>query len=137
MSRVAWFNCSAGTAGDMTMAALIDAGADQVRVGEMLAALPVHDYALTFERTQRCGVGCTRALVAVHEHDHEHHRARTRGAGRILRRVRDQGPVRPRRPDRHGRWWGRPDRCDGCDRACGWDGCDRRFVSEDNRVVSV
>lgn len=75
MSRVAWFNCSAGTAGDMTMAALIDAGADQVRVGEMLAALPVHDYALTFERTQRCGVGCTRALVAVHEHDHEHHRA--------------------------------------------------------------
>jgi uncharacterized protein (TIGR00299 family) protein len=73
MSRVAWFNCSAGTAGDMTMAALIDAGADQVRVGEMLAALPVHDYALTFERTQRCGVGCTRALVAVH--DHEHHRA--------------------------------------------------------------
>ena len=75
MSRVAWFNCSAGTAGDMTMAALIDAGADQVRVGEMLAALPVHDYALTFERTQRCGVGCTRALVAVHEHDHDHHRA--------------------------------------------------------------
>jgi uncharacterized protein (TIGR00299 family) protein len=75
MSRVAWFNCSAGTAGDMTMAALIDAGADQVRVGEMLAALPVHDYALTFERTQRCGVGCIRALVAVHEHDHEHHRA--------------------------------------------------------------
>ncbi|MFM8848721.1 MAG: nickel pincer cofactor biosynthesis protein LarC [Actinomycetota bacterium] len=77
MSRVAWFNCAAGTAGDMTMAALVDAGADQVRVGEILAALDVHDYALTFERTQRCGVGAVRALVAVHEHDddHGHHRS--------------------------------------------------------------
>lgn len=77
MTRVAWFNCSAGTAGDMTLAALVDAGADQLRVGEILAALPIDDYALTFERTQRCGVASTRAIVAVHHHDehpHDHHR---------------------------------------------------------------
>lgn len=78
MTRVAWFNCAAGTAGDMTMAALVDAGADQLMIGSILAALPVDDYALTFERTQRCGVASTRAIVAVHHHDdhhHEHHRA--------------------------------------------------------------
>jgi hypothetical protein len=81
MTRVAWFNCSAGTAGDMTLAALVDAGADQLVIGSVLSALPLHDYALTFERTQRCGVASTRAIVAVHHHDehrpehqHEHHR---------------------------------------------------------------
>jgi uncharacterized protein (TIGR00299 family) protein len=81
MTRVAWFNCSAGTAGDMTLAALVDAGADQLMIGSILSALPVDDYALTFERTQRCGVASTRAIVAVHHHDehthdhhHEHHR---------------------------------------------------------------
>lgn len=77
MTRIAWFNCSAGTAGDMTLAALVDAGADQLFIGSVLSALPVHDYALTFESTQRCGVSATRAIVAVHDHDdhpHEHHR---------------------------------------------------------------
>jgi uncharacterized protein (TIGR00299 family) protein len=73
MTRVAWFNCSAGTAGDMTLAALVDAGADQLIIGSILSALPIDDYALTFERTQRCGVASTRAIVAVHHHDEHHH----------------------------------------------------------------
>lgn len=73
MTRVAWFNCSAGTAGDMTLAALIDAGADQSRVSEIVAALPIDDYALTFERTQRCGVASTRTIVTVHHHDEDDH----------------------------------------------------------------
>jgi len=73
MTRVAWFNCSAGVAGDMLLAALVDAGADPIRIGEMLGGLGVDHYALTFERTQRAGVRATRALVAVD--DHAHHRA--------------------------------------------------------------
>lgn len=70
----AWFHCFAGTAGDMTMAALVDAGADPLQVVQIVGALPVDHYALTFDRVQRCGVGATQALVAVlHEHDgHEH-----------------------------------------------------------------
>ena len=72
MNRTAWFNCSVGTAGDMTLGALVDAGADPVRVGEILAGLELDHYALTFETTQRAGVRCTRALVAVHDHgDHD------------------------------------------------------------------
>jgi hypothetical protein len=74
--RVAWFNCHAGVAGDMTMAALVDAGADPDVVGATIGGLGVDGYALMFERVQRCGVGATWANVVVHEHhdhDHDHH----------------------------------------------------------------
>ena len=76
MSTGAWFHCGAGTAGDMTLASLVDAGADSLQVIEILGGLALDDYALMFERTQRAGVGATRAIVAVHdhdEHDHDHH----------------------------------------------------------------
>ena len=77
MSTAAWFHCGAGTAGDMTLASLIDAGADSLQVIEILGGLALDDYALMFERTQRAGVGATRAIVGVHHHDdHDsHHRA--------------------------------------------------------------
>jgi len=76
VTRHAWFNCSAGVAGDMLLASLVDAGADAVAVGSILAGLGLDDYALTFELTQRAGVKSTRAVVALHEHDdHHHHRA--------------------------------------------------------------
>ena len=74
-SRTAWFNCQAGVAGDMTLAALVDAGADADAVAQILAGLGVDGYALTFERVQRCGVGATWANVVVtsEPHDHDHH----------------------------------------------------------------
>ena len=70
--RVAWFNCQAGVAGDMTMAALVDAGADPDVVASTIGGLGVDGYALAFERVQRCGVGATWANVVVHHHDHDH-----------------------------------------------------------------
>ena len=76
MSTAAWFHCGAGTAGDMTLASLVDAGADSLQVIEILGGLALDDYALMFERTQRAGVAATRAIVGVHHHDdHDHHRA--------------------------------------------------------------
>jgi len=77
MSTAAWFHCGAGTAGDMTLASLVDAGADSLQVIEILGGLALDDYALMFEHTQRAGVGATRAIVAVHHHDdHDsHHRS--------------------------------------------------------------
>jgi uncharacterized protein (TIGR00299 family) protein len=71
-TRLAWFNCQAGVAGDMTMAALVDAGADPHTVGHTIAGLGIDGYALTFERVQRCGVGATWANVVVHQHDENH-----------------------------------------------------------------
>ena len=75
--RVAWFNCQAGVAGDMTMAALVDAGADPDVVASTIGGLGVDGYALLFEHVQRCGVRATWANVVVHQHDedpHGHHR---------------------------------------------------------------
>jgi hypothetical protein len=66
--RIVWFNCQAGVAGDMTMAALVDAGADPDVVAQIIGGLGVDGYALLFERVQRCGVGATWANVVVH-HD--------------------------------------------------------------------
>jgi uncharacterized protein (TIGR00299 family) protein len=80
--RTVWFNCCAGVAGDMVLAALVDAGADVDAIAGSLAGLHVDGYALAFERVQRCGVGATWANVAVHDgtgHDdapHTHRRAR-------------------------------------------------------------
>jgi uncharacterized protein (TIGR00299 family) protein len=70
--RVAWFHCHAGTAGDMTLAALIDAGADPDAVATILAGLHLEGWVLSFERVQRAGIAATRALVGVHHHRHEH-----------------------------------------------------------------
>ena len=70
--RTAWFHCFAGTAGDMTMAALVHAGADQLAVAEIVARLPLDDYALSFEPVLRCGIAATQAHVVVHDGDHGH-----------------------------------------------------------------
>ena len=87
-SRTAWLQCGAGVAGDMLLGALVDAGADPTEVALALNGLGVDGWALSFERTQRGGIGATRALVAVHgehegpstpvdahrhDHDHDHH----------------------------------------------------------------
>ena len=70
--RTAWFHCFAGTAGDMTLGALVDAGADPAQVADIVAALEIDNYALTFEPVLRCGVAATHAVVVVHAHEHEH-----------------------------------------------------------------
>src|SRR4051794_7628339 len=80
VTRTAWFHCFAGTAGDMTMAALVDAGADQLVIADLVGRLDVQNYALTFEKVSRCGIAATQALVVVHEghddsdqaHEHDH-----------------------------------------------------------------
>lgn len=72
--RTAWFHCFAGTAGDMTMAALVHAGADPFAVGEIVAGLPLDEYALTFEPAMRCGIAATKAVVATFDdHGQAHH----------------------------------------------------------------
>lgn len=72
MTRTAWFHCFAGTAGDMTMAALVDAGADPMMIGDLVGRLDLHGYALTFEDVMRCGVAATQAHVVIHADDHNH-----------------------------------------------------------------
>jgi uncharacterized protein (TIGR00299 family) protein len=70
--RTAWFHCFAGTAGDMTMASLIHAGASLTDVAAIVSGLPLDGYVLSAEPVLRCGVASTHVLVAVHdEHAHD------------------------------------------------------------------
>ncbi len=89
VTRTAWFHCFAGTAGDMTMAALVDAGADPLVVADIVGRLDLDGYALTFEAVMRCGVAATQAHVVEFDHahsdDHEHHEHPHRG----YREIRD------------------------------------------------
>ena len=90
----AWFHCFAGTAGDMTLGSLVDAGADPIAVAEIIGRLGIDDYALMFEPVLRCGVAATHALVVVndhsHEHEHEHEHEHTHNeAHRPYRAIRE------------------------------------------------
>ena len=102
---VAWFNCHAGVAGDMTMAALIDAGANADDVAQTIAGLGVDGHAIFFERVQRCGIGATWANVVTHrgddhdhdgDHDHEHHHRPARVIFDLLERADLPDRVRDR-----------------------------------------
>jgi hypothetical protein len=57
------FDASMGAAGDMILAALVDAGADEEFVRTCIAAI-AGEAVLTFEDTDRCGMRAKRALVS-------------------------------------------------------------------------
>ncbi len=71
-TTTAWFHCFAGTAGDMTMASLVHAGADPLQVMAIVGQLPIDGYALSFEPVLRCGLAALHAVVAVHDEHDEH-----------------------------------------------------------------
>ncbi len=92
--RVAYFNCSAGVAGDMLLGALVDAGADSSVVEDTVSGLGVAGWTLTFERTQRGGIAATHAVVKAEGGEHPHRPvSEIRGlldAADLTARVRDR-----------------------------------------------
>lgn len=89
MSTVAWFHCFSGVAGDMTLGALLDAGADLDEVRAAIDALGIGGWSIEARRVQRCGIGATHAVVQVPE-DHHHHRP-----FREIRDLLDRAPLDP------------------------------------------
>ncbi|MDY7106496.1 MAG: nickel pincer cofactor biosynthesis protein LarC [Actinomycetota bacterium] len=71
MTRTAWFNCSAGAAGDMILAALVDAGADLAAVEETCRSLGVAGWSLRTDRVARGAVTGTHVVVDA-EPSHTH-----------------------------------------------------------------
>ncbi len=67
VTRLAWFHCFSGIAGDMALGALVDAGADGDAVVELVERLPVGGWKLEFEPVLRCGIAATRARVHAEE----------------------------------------------------------------------
>jgi hypothetical protein len=66
-SRVAVFDCFSGIAGDMTLAALVDAGANLDAIVAGLARLGLPAFQLSTERVQRSGMRATYLQVEIAE----------------------------------------------------------------------
>jgi uncharacterized protein (TIGR00299 family) protein len=77
--KVVWFNCAAGIAGDMALAALVDAGADAEAIAGTIEGLGIEGWALTFERVRRGSMSALQASVAI---DGAHGGVRADGGGR-------------------------------------------------------
>jgi pyridinium-3,5-bisthiocarboxylic acid mononucleotide nickel chelatase len=72
--RIAYFDCFAGISGDMTLGALVAAGADFETLRESLASLPVHGYELQSATVKKMGIAATDITVALSHHHHHHRR---------------------------------------------------------------
>jgi hypothetical protein len=71
--RTLYFDCFAGVSGDMTLGALVAAGADARALKERLALLDVPGYEVEFETVDRSGISATRAVVRL-TREEKHHR---------------------------------------------------------------
>ncbi len=69
--RIAYFDCFAGISGDMTLGALVDAGADFDALKCGLEKLHIHEFELTREQVTKRGIAS--CDVTVHTHHHHHH----------------------------------------------------------------
>ena len=72
-TNVAWFHPFSGIAGDMTLGALVDAGADLNFVLTTLKELNVDGWSLSAELVERQGIRATRAIVDAPEQHHHRH----------------------------------------------------------------
>lgn len=71
---IAYFDCYSGISGDMTLGALVDAGADPEALRAQVAGLGLAGYDLRFEKVERQGITGTKAVVALDEGVAQPHR---------------------------------------------------------------
>lgn len=75
MGKTLYLDCTNGISGDMTVAALLDLGANEARLRDALASLPVTGYEVRVSRVKKAGIDCCDfdvVLDAEHEnHDHD------------------------------------------------------------------
>jgi hypothetical protein len=72
--RALYFDCFSGISGDMTVGALIDAGADFEAICRALASLHVHGFTLSAEKVTKHGIAATQFRVLLDEAEHHPHR---------------------------------------------------------------
>jgi uncharacterized protein (TIGR00299 family) protein len=72
--KIAYFDCFAGISGDMTLGALIGAGADPERLREGLAGLGVGGYRIEVGKKMTGPIEATDVRVLLDDRHHHHHR---------------------------------------------------------------
>ena len=75
MGKTLYLECNTGISGDMTVAALLDAGADRKILKDALESLPMQGFTVEISRVKKAGLDACDFLVkldAAHEnHDHD------------------------------------------------------------------
>jgi pyridinium-3,5-bisthiocarboxylic acid mononucleotide nickel chelatase len=82
MDRTLYLECFSGISGDMTVAALLDLGADQKVLERALASLPVHGYSIKIGRVLKAGLDCCDFDVVLDPGNEEHDLNGLHGKGR-------------------------------------------------------
>ena len=72
--RTAYFDCFCGAAGDMIVAALLDAGLPEDSLSQFLRGLGLSGYAVEFERVKRHGLAARRFVVTLDTSQPQPHR---------------------------------------------------------------
>ena len=85
--KIAYLDCFSGISGDMTLAALVDAGADREKIESELSKLPLSSFRLEWRQVMKTGVralkldvieetpspqAVTKLKVIQHGHSHDH-----------------------------------------------------------------
>lgn len=72
--KAIYFECYGGISGDMTVAALLDMGADEKELRRQLATLPLKGYSVAISRVKKSGLDCCDFNVVLEEqyHNHDH-----------------------------------------------------------------
>ena len=71
--KTLYLECYSGISGDMTVAALLDLGADRKGMEKTLNELDVPGYELKFGRAEKNGIDAYDFDVILEGHEHEHH----------------------------------------------------------------
>ena len=67
-----YLECYGGISGDMTVAALLDLGADQEHLKKALASLPLSGYEVKISRVKKSGIDAMDFDVVLQEENHDH-----------------------------------------------------------------
>ncbi|MDI3535808.1 MAG: pyridinium-3,5-bisthiocarboxylic acid mononucleotide nickel chelatase [Eubacteriaceae bacterium] len=81
MSNALYLECYSGISGDMTVASLLDLGADQEVLKEALASLPVSGFEIFISRVKKAGLDACDFMVKLEHDNHDHDMAYLHGDG--------------------------------------------------------
>lgn len=91
--KTLYLECYSGISGDMTVAALLDLGAEEAVLREALSSLKVSGYEIQISRVQKSGLDACDFLVKLEEtyENHDHDMEYLHGKGQHTRHITEHG----------------------------------------------